>query len=223
LAAADTVIVHMPPSAAVRPRSPLAMVLLALVFEEPMHPYRMQQLIKERGKDRVANVAQRNSVYQTIERLLRDGLIVVHATDRAERRPERTVYAITDAGTRTLHTWLAGMLSTPAREYLDFPAALAFLPLLEPDSVRRLLEVRADALAQRLAEIDLALAYDLPRLFLIEEEYRRTVIRAELDWVIALLDDLRSGRFTWSLDAVREYARVLAGGSCSCSNSDSCS
>ncbi|HET6319423.1 MAG TPA: PadR family transcriptional regulator, partial [Chloroflexota bacterium] len=59
-----------------------------------MHPYRMQQLIKFRGKDRIANVAQRNSVYQTIDRLLRDGLICIHATDRTQGRPERTVYAI---------------------------------------------------------------------------------------------------------------------------------
>jgi DNA-binding PadR family transcriptional regulator len=53
-----------------RPRSPLAMVLLALLAEEPMHPYRMQQLIKGRGKDKIANVARPNSVYQTIDRLV---------------------------------------------------------------------------------------------------------------------------------------------------------
>jgi len=64
------------------------MVLLASVAEAPMHPYRMQQLIKERGKDKIANVAQRNSVYQTIEHLHRAGLIAVRATARDERRRE---------------------------------------------------------------------------------------------------------------------------------------
>src|SRR5438067_1236045 len=94
-----------------RPRSPLAVVVLSLLAEEPMHPYRMQQLIKFRGKDRVVNVAQRNSVYQTIDRLLRTGLIAVHATDRAEGRPERTVYAITRLGEQTLRHWLESMLA----------------------------------------------------------------------------------------------------------------
>lgn len=70
----------------------LALVLLSLLAEQPTHPYRMRELIKERGKDRIANVAQRNSVYQTIDRLLRAELIAVRETERDERRPERTVY-----------------------------------------------------------------------------------------------------------------------------------
>ena len=76
-----------------------------------MHPYRMHEMIKERGKDRVANVAQRNSVYQTIDRLVRAGLITVLETTRDERRPERTVYAITPDGWYSLRNWTADMLS----------------------------------------------------------------------------------------------------------------
>src|ERR1700738_191048 len=88
-----------------RPRSPLSMVVLALVCEEPMHPYRMQTLIKERGKDQIANVAQRNSVYQTIDALLRAGLIAISETSRQERRPKRTIYEATDEGRRALRSW----------------------------------------------------------------------------------------------------------------------
>ena len=51
-------------------RSPLALAVLALLTEAPMHPYRMQQLIKSRGKDQVINVRQRGSLYQTIEQKL---------------------------------------------------------------------------------------------------------------------------------------------------------
>ncbi len=188
-----------------RPRSPLAVVLLALLAEQPMHPYRMQQLIKGRGKDRIANVAQPNSVYQTIDRLLRDGLIAVHATDRAERRPGRTAYAITDLGRQTLHAWMRTILSTPAREFPDFPVALASLPLLEPDDVRQLLEARAEALATRLAELQPP-AFAVPRLFLIEDEYQLAVTRAELDWVRSVIEDLAAGRLTWSEQWAREYA-----------------
>lgn len=48
-------------------RSTLALVVLALLFEAPMHPYRMPQLIKKRGKDRVIFVGQRASPYKTID------------------------------------------------------------------------------------------------------------------------------------------------------------
>ena len=188
-----------------RPRSPLPMVVLALVAEAPMHPYRMQQLIKERGKDQIANVAQPNSIYQTIEGLRRAGLLAVRETARDERRPERTVYEITDDGRRTLLLWLRTVLSAPRREFPDFPAALSYLPLLEPQDVLRQLEARALALAGRLQELDSS-DHDLPRLFLIEDEYQRAVTRAELDWIRSVVEDLRAGRLTWTEEWVRSVA-----------------
>src|SRR5262250_2976218 len=100
-----------------RPRSPLWMVVLSLVCEEPMHPYRMQALIKERGKHEIANVAQRNSVYQTIAALRRAGLIQIRETSREERRPERTVYEVTAEGRKAMQTWMRTVLSVPAREF----------------------------------------------------------------------------------------------------------
>src|SRR5918997_5272181 len=134
-------------------RSPLAMAVLALVTEAPMHAYRMQQLIKERRKDDVINVAQRNSIYQTIDRLHRDGLIVVRETSREENRPERTVYEITEPGRETLREWMHTMLSTPAREFPEFPAALAFLPVLPPEEVLAALRERAATLEARLTAL----------------------------------------------------------------------
>ena len=180
-------------------RSPLALAVLAMLAEAPMHPYRMQQLIKERGKEQVINVTQRNSIYQTIDRLRRAGLIEVRETSRDERRPERTVYQITGSGAATLRRWLRTILSTPAREFPEFPAALAFLPLLGPDDVRQQLERRAARLEELLAaqRAEIAAVPDLPRLFLLEDEYLRTVAEAELAWIRGLVDDLRSREVTW--------------------------
>ena len=88
-----------------RPSS-IALAVLALLYEAPMHPYRMQQLIKERGKDEVINVRQRASLYQTIDRLLRAKLIAIRATAREEKRPERTIYELTEAGRETMLLWM---------------------------------------------------------------------------------------------------------------------
>src|SRR5699024_2964941 len=108
-------------------RSPLAVQLLLLLAEESSHAYQMQRLIKARHKDRIVNIAQSNSVYQTLERLLRAGFIEVQETTRQSGRPERTVYRITDAGEEILDEWLTTMLSTPAKEFPEFPVALAAL------------------------------------------------------------------------------------------------
>ena len=178
-------------------RSTLAMVLLALLMESPMHPYRMQQMIKERGQDQLVNVAQRNSVYQALDRLVRDGLARPGGTTRDPGRPERTVYEITDEGAATMRRWLTTMLPAPAREFPEFPAALAFLPILDPAEVRSLLERRVAALEEKLAGIVGQAPPGLPRLFLIEDEYRAAMLRAELDWLRALIADLTTGRLTW--------------------------
>jgi DNA-binding PadR family transcriptional regulator len=185
-------------------RSPLAMVLLALLLEAPMHPYRMQQMIKERGQDQLVNVAQRNSVYQALDRLVRDGLARPGGTAREAGRPERTVYEITEAGAATLRRWLTAVLPTPAREFPEFPAALAFLPILQPAEVRTLLERRVVALAEKLAQLESQAPPGLPRLFLIEDEYRAALLRAELDWLRALVDDLATGRLDWDESLIED-------------------
>ncbi|EHR48502.1 putative transcriptional regulator [Saccharomonospora marina XMU15] len=193
-------------------RSPLALVLLSLLAEEPMHPYRMHELIKARGKDRIANVAQRNSVYQTIDRLLRLELIAVRETARDERRPERTVYEITDAGLNALRTWTAEMLASPAREFPEFPAALSSLMVLTPEEAGSRLRQRAAELAESLAEDRRAMAAapELPRLFLLDEEYQIAVREAELAWVRGVLEALRSGELSWSQEWIREVAEKFA-------------
>lgn len=195
-------------------RSPLAVVLLALLAEEPMHPYRMQQMIKHRGKDKIANVAQRNSVYQTIDRLLRTGLIAVRETSRDERRPERTVYEITDKGSAGLRDWLRGMLADPARDFSEFPAALSAAMLLDPADVLAQLEKRAASITAELAaaRADLAAMPDLPRLFTLDDDYTIAVRRAELRWIDGVVRQLRSGELTWSLEWIRQVAERLEAG-----------
>jgi DNA-binding PadR family transcriptional regulator len=185
------------------------MVVLSLICEEPMHPYRMQALIKERGKDQIANVAQRNSVYQTIAALSRARLITVRETSRDERWPERTVYEVTEEGRRTLRLWLRTVLSTPAREFPDFPAALSLVAGAEPHEVRTQLETRIGALEMRLTELERPYP-GLPRVFLLEAEYMAAVVRAEIQWLRGVTGDLRSGRLTWSEEWVRRIAEELA-------------
>lgn len=193
-------------------RSPLALAILALLYEAPMHPYRMQQLLKERGKDEVVNVKQRASLYQTIDRLLRDKLIAVQETVRSENRPERTVYALTDAGRETLIDWMRAMLASPAQEFPEFPAALAHLTLLTPDDVRVQLERRAAALEAEVSRISGGIAQAgafLPRLFLVESEYLLAQRQAELTWIRATIADLQAGRLTWSEELLRAWAEEI--------------
>ncbi len=190
-------------------RSPLAVQLLLLLAEEPMHAYRMQQLIRARHKDRIVNIAQRNSVYQTLDRLLRAELVEVADRVRTPGRPERTVYRLTEAGQETLEVWMREMLSVPSREFPEFPVALAGLAYLTPERAASYLEERArelrDQLDQAASYAEQAAGMGLPRMFTLEDEYQSALTEAQLRWVDGLVDDLRAGRLAWDrewLDAV---------------------
>ena len=192
--------------------SGIALATLTMLYEQPMHPYRMQQLIKERGKDEVINVTQRASLYQTINRLEREGLIAAQSVSRDENRPERTVYELTDAGRQTMVDWMHQILSTPSPEFPEFPAALSMLAVLTPKNARQQLERRVAALEPELKRLDGILAQTsfLPRLFLLEMELLRVNCATELKWVRSVVEDLRSGKLTWSEKWLRKMAKEFS-------------
>ena len=176
-------------------RSTLAMAIVLLLDAQPLHPYGLRQRIQEWDKDRVVNVAQRNAIYQTMTRLERDGLIEVVETERAEKRPERTVYRATREGVRIAKSWLKELITDLSPEYPRFPAALSFLPALPHKTALRALEQRADMLAGQLDDMDAQLAKeaaDVDRVYLIEVEYIRAQWQAELNWLRDILDYLRA-------------------------------
>src|SRR2546421_4806923 len=96
-------------------RSAWALVILALLFEQPMHPYEIRRLVRQRGKGDLVDLRP-GSLYRTIERLERVGLVETVETQREGRFPERTVYRLTDNGREELEEWLRELVSTPLKD-----------------------------------------------------------------------------------------------------------
>jgi DNA-binding PadR family transcriptional regulator len=183
--------------------------VLAMLVPGPLHPYGIQRLIKHWGKDQVVNVEQRANLYKTIKRLHEAGLITVRQTERDQQYPERTIYELTEDGRRGLPGWLADMLATVRNEYPRFPAALSFAMCLPPRGLLAALEQRACVLRDDLAKTEELLqthAGTLPRVTLLDDEYRRVVTAAELAWIDGLLADLRSGALTWTEEHIVSVA-----------------
>jgi DNA-binding PadR family transcriptional regulator len=189
--------------------SPLAVAVLSMLVPAPLHPYGIQRLLKHWGKDEVINVGQRANLYKTINRLHEAGLIAVRQTERDQQYPERTVYELTDEGRRKVPDWLAEMLATVRSEFPQFPAALSFAMTLPPAQVQEALERRAAVLRERLAGIEQVLdrySGTLPRVTLLDDEYRRAVIAAELAWIDGVVEDLQTGALTWSKEELTRLA-----------------
>jgi DNA-binding PadR family transcriptional regulator len=188
------------------PSNPLALAVLALLFERPMHPYEMGVVLKQRHKEDSIKLRY-GSLYTVIELLLARGLIIARETARDGKRPERTIYEITPAGRDELHDWMADLVGQPAKEYPQFEAALCLLAILPPDEALALLRQRLRLLDQsaigQAAQIAGIAAQNFPPLFLVETEYRLALQKAERAFVSDLIQRIEKG---WGpLDLWRDF------------------
>ena len=190
--------------ASTRPSNPLALAVLALLFERPMHPYEMASTLKTRHKHESIKLRY-GSLYTVIDALSARGLIAARESEREGRRPERTVYVLTPSGLDELRDWMRDLLRAPGKEYPQFEAALSLLPVLPPDEAVPLLRARALELSGTIWKLEAQLGelahQDLeavsggeplppglagqkfPPLFTVESEYHLAMVRAELAFV----------------------------------------
>lgn len=169
----------------------LGLAVLATVVQRPMHPYEIASLLRARGKDDDMAVKW-GSLYTVVRNLAKHGFIEVVESQRDGARPERTIYRLTAAGLAELRDWTRELVATPRPEHPPFKAGLSVLTALTPDEAVAALRERVAGLERQIAtqRAKLAEYTDVPRLFLVEDEYELAVREAELTWVRGLLDEL---------------------------------
>src|SRR4029453_2735931 len=178
--------------------NPLALAVMALLYERPMHPYEVVTLMRERGKHESVRLRY-SSLYSVVGALEREAFIVWRETVREGRRPERTVYEITGAGREEFLTWLRELLREPVKEYTQFAAGLSFLAALPPEEAGALLTERVRRREreneERRSRLDTAMEkWNLPRLFLVESEHELMLREAELGWVRGIGEEIEAGK-----------------------------
>ena len=210
------------------PSNPLALAVLALLFERPMHPYEMAATLKQRYKGESIKLRY-GSLYTVIELLVKRGFIAAKETSREGKRPERTVYALSPSGYDELRAWMRDLLRDPVNEYPQFEAGLSLLPVLPPQEVVILLRLRALRLSAEATRIEAHLAElaqqdvpavseqippqlvgkKFPPLFVVESEFKLALIKAELAFVNELVRRIAEER--WGpLDLWRELQAACA-------------
>lgn len=187
--------------------NPLALAVLTLLQERPMHPYEMVTTLRERGKEDSINIKY-GSLYTVVRALHREGLVAEAETVRVGRHPERTVYSLTERGERETRSWLSDLLGEPRQEFPAFLAGLSLMPALPYSEVVGLLKQRAERLAARIeayrTRVADATERRLAEIFLVEDDYRLTIDRAELEWVDRLVASIESGTLG-GIDGWRDY------------------
>jgi DNA-binding PadR family transcriptional regulator len=178
----------------------LALAVLSYLSRAPMHPYELSRMLRDNNDVRSIKFNQ-GSLYMVVKQLARAGFIAEQETTRAGQRPERTVYAVTDAGRREARDWLRELVEMPEHEYPHFVAALSLIAALPPGDVLSLLGSRLGRLAEQRAEIrdgiDRALAGGLHPLFQVEEEYRLAMLDAESSFVERFIGRITDPETGW--------------------------
>jgi DNA-binding PadR family transcriptional regulator len=194
----------------------LALAILALLMPGgEMHPYEMATVLRKTGKEHDMRIKW-GSLYTVVQNLEKHGFIEATGSDREGRRPERTSYAITDAGRAELRDWLRELVAVPEPDESRLEAALSVLGVLPPDEVTALLEQRLrtldESIATHRAMLDEA-GKTVPRIFLVESEYALAMRAAEAAWVRSLLTELAEGTLPGIAEwrDFHETGRVAAG------------
>jgi DNA-binding PadR family transcriptional regulator len=197
-----------------RVSNPLALAVLSCLNEKPMHPYEISTTLRTRGKEESIKLNY-GALYSVVESLNKHGLIRERETVREGRRPERTIYEITEAGVAEHDDWLAELLSTPVRVFTSLEAGLSLMAALEPDEVARLLLERGERLRMQLRTLEsthgVALESGVPELFLIEGRFREHMVKAELEFVTDLARSIASGELPGT-EAWRRIHELRAAG-----------
>lgn len=180
--------------------TPLAVSVLALLRERPMHPYEMYTVLMHRQADVLVKVRP-GSLYHTVERLVRDGLAEATGTERDGARPERTTYALTPGGETAMQDWVRDVLTEPRREYPFFPVALAEAHNLSSEEVVTLLTHHLQSLNAEInlmeSGIEQVKADQLAEAHWLEVDYLATVRRAERDWIATAINRLQTEDMPW--------------------------
>ncbi|GAA4536552.1 PadR family transcriptional regulator [Nonomuraea sp. C10] len=178
----------------------VGLTVLAMLSVRASHPYELHRFIVDTHKDYVTGLPR--SLYHAVDRLAKDELITPAETGREGRRPERTVYEITDEGRQELTVRMRRLLEQPEPDRRTFVAAVSMIGVLAPEAALKALRTRTAALQGSIGGIDAHLATlaenGLPEMLMLELECDRALYGAELDWVRTVIGRIERGELDWS-------------------------
>lgn len=135
-----------------RDANPSRLLILGLLAEAPLHGHQIRRAAEQSGIEQWGGVKV-GALYGMLHRLADEGLIEPVRVEQEGRRPQRTVYAITEDGRQELAIHRERALTQPVLHSTTVEAALKWSAGLDHGALDGRLSRRRAALAQALNEL----------------------------------------------------------------------
>lgn len=170
----------------------LQLIILGLLLDGDRHPYEVMQIMKERNMESYIKINY-GTLYYNFEKLLERGDIAVKEIVQEERRPDKTIYRITDPGRARFQELLAKQFFDEGTTYPPLYPALMFARFTDEATVREAMlqkRVRQEAVVARLqSKID---SYEGKIYWGSMQIMRHAQMHAqtEIEWIDQFLQEL---------------------------------
>jgi DNA-binding PadR family transcriptional regulator len=175
------------------------LVILGLLRQESLHGYELKHIIGEHMGDWTRIPV--GSIYFALGKLADEGKIRELSVEREGKRPEKTVYEITESGEEEFLSLLRECLGTSEREYHEIDLGLAFLDALKPKEAAALFRARVTLLEGEVLRLKKHKAEsmklsDVPPSAKAIFTHSQRHLEAELAWSREVLAELEAGRLS---------------------------
>ena len=176
------------------------LVVLGLLLEHPRYGYEIKMII-DHVMSHVIDISS-GSLYYGIKKLEERGFVEESAIEKVGRRPERSVYTITEEGKVYFHAELPRVIFPQARPFFPLDLALYFFHFVPVKEQERRLRMRIEYLRLATAYIDQIekrFRQVAPRNHLYIVLHLRNYIAMEQKFIDQLLHDV-SGKTAYQLN-----------------------
>ena len=167
------------------------LAILSLIAENPRHGYEIEQVIEERGMRDWTDIGF-SSIYYTLSKLEKKGLVMASSQQQVGKGPARKVNTITENGRSTWYEATLTALSAPQNRHTSFQLGLANLPGLDGETAVSALQQYQQVLTQQLTAVQNkrqaqggdALPFYVQAMF----DLSLHLLRAELEWITQFIE-----------------------------------
>ncbi|GAA1993803.1 PadR family transcriptional regulator [Amycolatopsis minnesotensis] len=167
--------------------TPAELTLLGLLVEKPRHGYELEEVITARGMREWTEIGF-SSIYYLLTKL-RDRGLIAEAGEQAHGKA-RKVFGPTPDGVRACAEAAAAAIATLRPTTPPVLIGLASQPAIPPALLHAALARRAEALAEKIADVRAAARTAAPPFVKAIFDYSLTQLEAERKWLAAYRGEL---------------------------------